>query len=101
MLISEPPAPYADPPAAYTVTEDRRDYPACLAAVKAGKSVTLAVGVTDRADYATPSLTGISPGVYDCWLDGAGVPKMKRREAAQPLLPRLFNPPLVPALGRP
>jgi hypothetical protein len=75
---------------------DPRDYDACLAAVKAGTRCTLAVGVTDRADYATQTLPGIAPGVYDCWLDG--VPKMKRRET-QPILPRLFNPPIVPVLG--
>jgi hypothetical protein len=98
MLPTEPPAPYADPPAAYTVTEDRRDYPACLSAVMAGRSVTLAVGTNDRADYATPALTGISPGVYDCWRDETGTPKMKRREA-QPILPRLFNPPVIPVIG--
>ncbi len=76
-----------------------RDYPACLKAVKAGKAVSLAVGVTDRADYATQALPGVTPGVYDCWRDADGTPKMRRREQPQPLLPRLFNPPLVPVIG--
>lgn len=96
LAYATPPAAYLDPPAAYVAKVEARDYDACLAAVKAGTRCTLAVGVTDRADYATQALPGIAPGVYDCWLDG--VPKMKRREP-QPILPRLFNPPVIPVIG--
>lgn len=98
MLPIEPPAAYDTPPAAYVVKAESRDYAACLAAVKAGTRCTLAVGVTDLADYAVPTLTGIAPGVYDCWRDETGTPKMKRREV-QPILPRLFNPPVIPVLS--
>lgn len=97
MLPIEPPAAYDTPPAAYVVKAEDRDYAACLAAVLAGTRCTLAVGVPDRADYATTTLTGIAPGVYDCWCEN-GVPKMKRREP-QPILPRLFNPPVIPVLS--
>lgn len=105
LLLTEPPLAYATPPAAYTeppapyTAPAPRDYSACLAAVKAGRSVSLTVGTTDQADYATPSLPGLTAGVYDCWRDADGTPKMRRREATQPILPRLFSPPLIPVMG--
>ena len=93
LLLLDPPAAYAQPPAAYTAPV--RDYAACLTAVKSGNRVSLAVGVSDRADYRAEGLTGITPGVYDCWLQGE-TPVMKRRE---PIIPRLFNPPVIPVIG--
>ncbi|MEB3210609.1 MAG: S8 family serine peptidase, partial [Leptolyngbyaceae bacterium] len=47
-----------------------RGYNECRTAVEAGRRVTLAVGVSAAADYSTPSLAGIAPGVYECWQEG-------------------------------
>ena len=52
------------------------DYTACRAAVVAGKSVTLAVGVTVTADYHTATLEGFQPGVYQCYPE-SGRPVMR------------------------
>lgn len=82
LLLLDPPAAYPpEPPAPYVTPV--RDYSACLRAVRAGQRVTLAVGVTDPADYRTPSLTGISPGVYECFPQD-DQPVMRRRSVSSP-----------------
>ena len=107
LALLQPP-PVVDPPPVVAgkswVPPKKKDVPAngyaaCYAAVEGGARCTLAVGVEDAADYRTDALPGFTPGVYDCWLQGE-TPKMERRvPAAQPLIPRLFNPPIVPVLS--
>lgn len=59
---------------------DDDTYNACIAAIRAGKRVTLAVGPTDvQVDYKVSSgYKSITDGIYDCWLEG-NTPTFQRR----------------------
>lgn len=67
-----------------------RDYAAALAAVEAGQSITLSVGITPQPmDYYEAAHAMIQPGRYQCWRDETGVARMA------PLLPPKQQPLLM------
>lgn len=99
--VSNPPA-VSDPPAVVLGTDAKlvrarpfvMTYRAVFKRVAAGEAVKLAVGRDEpgyeRVDDAPP---GVKPGLYRCWPGADGEPKWERVE---PILPRLFDPPVIP-----
>ena len=103
-LLLDPPAAYAQPPAAYT--SPVRDYAAACAAVRSGDVVCLAVGVKAQpGDYTHTGALAfndgreVKAGRYLCRKEGKDWMRLDPVSEPQPILPRLFNPPVVPVIG--